>query len=475
MNHRSFSHLLLGGAGLLRPVRERGSRRAQQDCAPTKELSSRSAPWRSGWIASSSRGAGLLALTVCLIGQPFGRADDTADMPLAIHAETLHTAAGAPIKDGLVLVGRDGKLAYVGSAQDRMYTADHRVIRAKVVTPGLIDARSTVGLSGLLNQPHDQDMIERSTAVQPELRALDAYNAQDPLVAWVRGFGVTTVNTGHAPGTLVSGQTIIVKTLGRETELDVVNPAAMTTASLGTAALNRADGPGGGANAGPPKSPGTRAKAVAMLRAELIKAQEYAKKRETKDEAKRPGRDLKLEALVRALDGSQPLLITAQKQLDILAALRIAKEFGLRIVLDGCADAHLVLDEIKASGFPVILHPTMARANEDTENLAMDTAKRLRDAGIRFALQSGYESYVPKTRVVLFEAAVAAGKGLGFDAALASVTIDAARILGIADRAGSLETGKDADLALFDGDPFEYTSHCTGTVINGRLFDGEKH
>ncbi|MBI5424236.1 MAG: amidohydrolase family protein [Opitutae bacterium] len=394
-------------------------------------------------------------------------------MPLAILADTLHTAAGAPIKDGLVLVGRDGKIAYAGPAKDIAYTADHRVVHAKVVTPGLIDARATVGLSGLLNQPHDQDMLERSAAVQPELRALDAYNAQDPLVAWVRGFGVTTVNTGHAPGTLVSGQTMIVKTLGRESDEDVINSAAMTAVSLGNAALNRADGPGsgGGAAAGGPKSPGTRAKAVAMLRAELIKAQEYAKKRDAKDEAKRPGRDLKAETFLRALDGAQPLLIHADKQLDLLAALRLAKEFNLKIVLDGAADAHLVLDQIKASGFPVILHPTMARANEDAENLAMDTAAKLRAAGIPFAIQSGYESYVPKTRVVLFEAAVAAGKGLGFDAALASVTIDAAKILGIAQRTGSLEKGKDADLALYDGDPFEYASHCVGTVIDGRLFE----
>ncbi|MBI2512025.1 MAG: amidohydrolase family protein [Opitutae bacterium] len=393
-------------------------------------------------------------------------------MPLAILADTIHTAAGAPIRDGLVLVGRDGKIAYVGPAKDMVYTADHRVVHAKVVTPGLIDARATVGLSGLLNQPHDQDMLERSAAVQPELRALDAYNAQDPLVAWVRGFGITTVNTGHAPGTLVSGQTMIVKTLGRETDEDVINPAAMTAVSLGNAALNRSDGPGGGASAGgPPKSPGTRAKAVAMLRAELIKAQEYAKKRDAKDETKRPGRDLRAETFLRALDGSQPLLITANKQLDILAALRLAKEFNLKIVLDGCADAQLVLDQIKASGFPVILHPTMARANEDAENLAMDTAAKLRAAGIPFAIESGYEGYVPKTRVVLFEAAVAAGKGLGFDGALASVTIDAAKILGIADRVGSLEKGKDADLALYDGDPFEYTSHCTATVINGQLFE----
>jgi imidazolonepropionase-like amidohydrolase len=412
-----------------------------------------------------------LSLFLAFAGATALPADDGIDaMPLAIHAGVIHTAAGAPIADGLILVNREGKLAYVGPAKDMMYTADHRVLHAKVVTPGLIDARATAGLSGLLNQPHDQDMLERSAAVQPELRALDAYNAQDPLVAWLRGFGITTLNTGHAPGTLVSGSTMVVKTTGRSGDADVIRPDAMITVSLGNSALNRGEGAAGAAN----RAPGTRAKAVAMLRAELIKAQEYAKKREVKDEAKRPARDLRLEALGRALDGTQPLLITAHRAQDILAALRLAREFNLSIILDGCADAHLLLDEIKAAGHPVILHPTMARAGDDTQNLAMDTAAKLRHAGIRFAIQSGYESYVPKTRVVLFEAAVAAGKGLGFEGALAAVTIDAARILGIADRTGSLEPGKDADLALFDGDPFEYTTNVVGTVIDGRLHEPAK-
>jgi imidazolonepropionase-like amidohydrolase len=240
----------------------------------------------------------------------------------------------------------------------------------------------------------------------------------------------------------------------------------MTAVALGNSALARTD---------TFKSPGTRAKAVAMLRTELIKAREYAKNLQAKDEDKRPARDLRMETLMRALDGSQPFLVTVERQQDIIAALRLAREFNLRLVLDGCADAPLVLAEIKASGFPVILHPTMARAYEDQENAAMDTAVRLRDAGIPFAFQSGYESYVPKTRVLLFEAAVAAGKGLGQQDALAAATLGAARILGIADRTGSLEAGKDADLALFDGDPFEYATHCTGTVVSGLHFPGVSH
>jgi imidazolonepropionase-like amidohydrolase len=111
----------------------------------------------------------------------------------------------------------------------------------------------------------------------------------------------------------------------------------------------------------------------------------------------------------------------------------------------------------------------MERAAGDTENLSMETAATLRRAGITVALQSGYETYVPKTRVVLFEAGVAAANGLSFTDALATITIDAARILGIANRVGSLEAGKDADLALFDGDPFEYTTHVTTVIINGQV------
>ena len=405
-------------------------------------------------------------LLLCLAAAPLAlRAEN-----LAITGDTIYPMSGPALHHGVVLV-RDGKIEAIGTADTVKIPADYRVLQAAVVTPGLIDAHATVGLSGLLNQPQDQDMWEKSSPIQPELRAIDAYNARDPLVAWVRSFGVTTVNTGYAPTALISGQTMIVKTLGRETDEDVVNPAAMTSVTLGANGLNAPDGSPGSAS----KSPGTRAKAVALLRAELIKAQEYAHKREGKDEAKRPGRDLRLETMLRGLDGTQPFLVTVNRQQDIVAALRLAKEFKLKLILDGCADAPLVLNEIKASGFPVVVHPTMQRSYQDMENLSVETAGKLHAAGIPIALQSSYESYVPKTRVVLLEAAVAAANGLGFEPALASITIDAAKLLGIADHTGSLEKGKDADLALYDGDPFEYTSHCTGTIINGQVFADGPH
>jgi imidazolonepropionase-like amidohydrolase len=221
------------------------------------------------------------------------------------------------------------------------------------------------------------------------------------------------------------------------------------------------------------KGPGTRAKMVALLRTELIKAQEHERKRETAAEDKKPARDLRLEALARVLKREVPLLVTVHRAQDIMSALRVAKEFNIRLVLDGAAEAFLVLDQIKEAGVPVIVHPTMARSGGETENLSMETAAKLNKAGIPFAFQSGFESYVPKMRVVLYEAAVAAANGLTFDEALAAATLDAAQLLGISDRVGSLEPGKDGDVVLYDGDPFEYTSHVVAVVIQGEVVSQE--
>jgi imidazolonepropionase-like amidohydrolase len=396
-----------------------------------------------------------LAVLLGLAGAVSGSAGD-----LAVRGETVYTVAGAPLKNGVVIV-RSGKIERVGSASEVQIPAGLRVLSAKVVTPGLVDAHSVVGLTGYLNQPHDQDQVEKSAPMQPELRAQDAYDPQERLVGWVRRFGVTTVHTGHGPGALISGQTMVVKTRGATVEAATVKSEAMVAATLGDSA--RATGEG--------KSPGSRAKMVAMLRGELVAAQEYAKKLEAPEKGKEPARSLKLEMLVRVLKGELPLLVTAQRARDILSALRVASEFKIKLVLDGAAEAHLVKDEIKRSGVPVIVHPTMFRANGETENLSFETASQLRAAGIPVALQSGFEGYVPKTRVLLFEAAVAAANGLGLEGALATVTLDAARILGIDKRVGSLEVGKDGDLALYDGDPFEYTTHCVGVVIEGDVVE----
>lgn len=375
---------------------------------------------------------------------------------VAVRGETVYTMAGPAITDGVVLIGRNGKIERVGPASQVRIPDGYRTLTAKVVTPGLVDAHSVVGLAGYMNQPHDQDQLERSNAIQPELRAIDAYNAREPLIEWIRGFGVTTVHTGHGPGALMSGQTMIVKTRGDNVGQAIVDSVTMVAMTLGPEVGSNFSG-----------RPGTRSKGMALVRAEFIKAQDYAAKVKASGKGSAPTRDLKLEILARVLDGEIPVLITAQRTSEILAALRLQREFGFKLILDGAAEAYTVIDEIKAAGVPVIVHPTMARHSGTLENATMETVRKLRDAGILVALQSGFEGYVPKTRVVLFEAAMAAAYGMPFEQALATITIDAARVIGMDHRVGSLERGKDGDVALFTGDPFEYTTHVCGVIIEG--------
>lgn len=396
-----------------------------------------------------------------------------AQEPLAVRGDTVYTMAGDPIRDGVVLI-RDGKIERVGRAAEVQVPDGVKVLSAKVVTPGLIDARTIIGLQGYLNEPREQDQLERSSAIQPELRAADAFNGKEKLLEWVRGFGVTTIHTGPAPGALVPGQTMIIKTRGPTVDDGLLKESAMLCVTLGQ----------GGLNDDRSKAPGTRPKSIAMLRAELIKAQEYDLKRDlrakkaatapaTQPEDPAPSRDLRMDVFVKVLRKDMPLLITAHRAQDILLALKLAEEFDVDMVLDGAAEGYLPIEQIKVAGVPVVIHPTMYRSRGETENLSFETAGKLHAAGIPVAMQSGYEGYVPKTRVVLFEAAIAAANGLSFEQALGTITIESAKILGVSDRVGSIEAGKDADLALFDGDPFEYTTRCTTTIIDGMIVSDE--
>ncbi len=377
---------------------------------------------------------------------------------VAVRGEQLWTMGPqGVIADGVVVI-EGGRIVAVGPSASTPIPAGMEVLTAPVVTPGLIDAHSTVGLTGYLNQPDDQDQLDESAPMQPQLRAIDAYNPHDRLVQWVRELGVTTLHTGHGPGALVSGQTMVVKTRGNTVEAALVEDGTMIATNLGAWALDQ------------DSSPGTRAKQMAMLRLALLDAQCTGDAHDDDaDEPEGGGRDLVREAFQSVIRGEAPLMITANRMQDMQSALRLAEEFGITVMLDGAADAHLMLDELREAGVSVILHPTMARNDGELENAAFTTAAMLAEAGVPFALQSGYESYVPKTRVVLWEAGFAAGNGLAPEDALASITIDAARIIGMAERIGSLEVGKDGDVAMFDGDPFEYASHVTGVVIEGAV------
>jgi imidazolonepropionase-like amidohydrolase len=370
-----------------------------------------------------------------------------ATAQIAVKGKKVYTMAGEVIENGIVLINKE-KIEIVGKQDDIVIPEGYRIIVGEYVTPGLIDSRTVVGLSGISNQKHDQDQLEYSDPIQPELRAFDAYNPNDPLIAWLAGFGITTVNTGHAPGALASGQTMIIKTTG-ELGSSILDSVYAVTFSLGNNI------------SGQFKTPGSRPKGIAMLRSAFIGAQNYkAQKNAGKVEL-----NLKNEILTDILNRKVKAIITANTSVDILGALRLAEEFSFDLILDGAAEAYLVKDEIIKSKVAILLHPMMGR----TKNISYTTPKLLKDNNVSFAIQGGYESYVPKVRNVLFEAAIAVANGLTFEQSLSSITIDAARILNIDKKVGSLEKGKDADIVVFDGNPFEYTTHACEVIINGEI------
>jgi len=275
----------------------------------------------------------------------------------AVRADTLYTMTGeGPIVDGVV-VTEGGTISEVGPASEVSVPSGAEVHEASVVTPGLIDPRGTVGLSGIHNVPADQDQLDTSEPIQPALRAIDAYNPREDLVRFVRRLGITTVHTGHAPGALVSGQTATFSTSGGTVGEALHDSVTTVAVTLGPDAQARFE------------SPSTRPKGVALLRQALVDAQAAME-----DEAS--GRDLGQAVLQDVLRGEVPALITAHRAHDIQAALRLQEEFGFELILDGASEAYLVAEEIAEADVPVILHPTMTRPSGTTQNAAFTTATK---------------------------------------------------------------------------------------------------
>jgi len=376
---------------------------------------------------------------------PVGRVQVPTEIPaesarFAVVAGVLFTGSGAPIRDGVVLV-EDGKVARVGGAVPDGWP----VARAAFVTPGLIDAHGSAGLSGAMNVPADQDLEESAAPNQASLRAIDGFNPREPLLRYLLAHGITMIHAVPGPGTPIAGQAGLFHTH----DGSVVRFPSAVVFNLGES---------------PKEERGTRMGTAAMLRKALATAGS-PRSGEKKDEP-----DLDRDALKPLLDGSVPALFVAHREDDLMTALRIGREFNLRVVLSQATEGFLVRDELKAAAVPVVAAPTMQRAGDlQRYNTTLENAALMADAGIPVAISSGYESYVPKTRVILFEAGVAAANGLGWERALAAVTSAPAQILGVEKQHGSLAEGKQADLVLYDGDPLEYASHVDAVYVGGRL------
>lgn len=376
----------------------------------------------------------------------------------AVFAGRLHTVSNGTIVDGAVLV-EDGKIRYVGPRTGLTLPAQTPVLSAAAVTPGLIDTHSVVGLSGKYNVPADQDQDELSDPNQADLRVLDGFHPNEPLLEFLRSQGVTVVHATPGRANVLAGQTGIFHTHGRTAEAMALRFPAGVLVNLGEVPKNAYSG----------RLPTTRMGTAALVRSVFSEAQNYAKKRQDKGE-KQPASNLKLEGLLPALEGRVPVIFSGHRADDLATGLRLAREFGLRCRLDLATESYLLTEAIAAARVPVVVHPPMQRAaSMETYHSCLGTAAALADRNILVAIGTGFEGYVPKTRVLRHEAAIAMVNGLGFDRALKAVTLDAARILDIHDRHGSLDAGKVADLVLYDGDPFEHATHVTHTIMAGRV------
>lgn len=376
---------------------------------------------------------------------PTPRVFDGLKGAVAIEADLIHTAAGrAPFK-GTVVV-QDGKIVFVGAATVK----NMPVLKAKHVTPGLIDTFCSVGLSGAWNSPADQDQDEPSDPNQADLRALDGFNPREPLIDFLQANGTTVLHATPGRQNPIAGRGGVFRADGVTADGAAIAPVGALVVNLGESSKG--------------KTPTTRMGVAALVRKAFAEAQTY--------QANKPAaKNAKHEALLPALEGKVPVYFSAHRKDDIQTALRIASEFKLKPVIAMGTDGYRMADELKRAGVPVVVHPTMQRAGGSIETLHSFTgnAGALDAAGVPVTICTGFEGYVPKTRVLRHEAAMAVAAGMDPERALRAVTINAAKLLGIENEYGSIEVGKVADLVLYDGDPFEHATHVTQTVMRGKV------
>jgi imidazolonepropionase-like amidohydrolase len=305
------------------------------------------------------------------------------------------------------------------------------------------------------------DNNETAKPVTPWLKAIDAVNPMDSAFHNAIKAGITSVMTGPGSSNVIGGQFAFMKTDGRKVDdMAVLEPAAMKVA-LGENPKNSY----GTKN----MMPSTRMTIGSMLREELFGAREYVAKRKA---ALHSGdafeEDFGLECWIPVFDKRIPLKAHVHRADDILTAIRIAKLFDLDMTLDHCSEGHLILDEIRESGFPAIVGPSLASRNKiEIQYLDMKTAGLLHKAGIKVAIMTDHP--VTLIQYLPIYAGLAAKAGLGMDEALKAITVNAAEICRVSTRVGSLEIGKDADIAIFDGNPLETFTTCLYTIINGNV------
>lgn len=330
-------------------------------------------------------------------------------------------------------------------------------VKGAWVMPGLIDAHSHIGISEEKWGVIADDCNEGTNPVTPYLRAIDALNPMDPAFHGAVEAGITSVMAGPGSANVAGGQFIFLKTQGRCVDNMVLkNPAAMKVA-FGENPKTAYGDQG--------KFPSTRMGTAALLRKALFQAVLYKEKKE-KGELSEP--DFEMEPWIPVLKKEIPLKAHAHRADDILTAIRIAKEFQVDMTIDHGTESHLVVDEIKKSGFPVIVGPDLSsRSKLEIQNMNFKTNKILNEAGVLFAITTDHP--VSMIGHLPLCAGLAVKHGLPMEEGLKAITINAAKICRVAERVGSLKVGKDADIAIFSGNPMEVFTKTLYTIIDGKI------
>ena len=330
-------------------------------------------------------------------------------------------------------------------------------VRGAWVLPGLIESHAHIGITeekwGIIGD----DCNEQTTPVTASLRAIDAVNPMDAAFHDAIEAGITSVMVGPGSANVVGGQFMFMKTQGRCVDNMVVkNPAAMKVAFGENPKTTYGD---------KNQYPSTRMGTAALLRKTLYQAVQYKKEKES---GKLTNVDFEMEPWIPVLKKEIPLKAHAHRADDILTAIRIAKEFDVDITIDHGTESHLIVDEIKASGFPVIAGTELtSRSKLEVQNMNFKTNRILHEAGVIFSITTDHP--VALIQYLPLCAGLAVKCGLPMEEGLKAITINAARICRVDDRVGSLKKGKDADIVVFSGNPMEVFTRTLCTIIDGEI------
>lgn len=380
------------------------------------------------------------------------------DQPVAFQGAEIITVTGNTISNGTMVI-EDGKITAVGTSSSVTIPRGTTVIdvTGQVIMPGLVDSHSHIG---------EGDGGDRSSALHPDVRIMDTINPTSDSFKRALSGGITTANIMPGSGHLMSGQTVYVKTKEANTIEDMLVYSDEENNIYG--GLKMANGTNSIRSGGGP-FPGTRARSTALVRNLYVKAQEYRAKVNAADgnEEEMPPRDLEMETLLEVLDGKRIVHNHTHRHDDILTAIRLADEFGYRMVLHHVSEGGEVANEIAESGYPAsIIVLDSHGGKHEAVNIDYEVGRELEEAGADFAYHT--DDPITDSRLFLRSGAFGIRAGMSRQKALEALTIANARILDLDDRIGSLETGKDADFIILNGDPFSVYTQVQQTWIDGQ-------